>query len=60
MTQTWESGIDAKSKRNLLFQHVGFALHMERENDHVKPHPKSLYTVLKAAAIRHNLIGRTV
>ena len=29
--------IDAKSKRNLFFQHVGVALHMERENNHVQP-----------------------
>lgn len=26
-----EPGIDAKSKKNLLFQHVGVTLHMERE-----------------------------
>ena len=29
--------IDAKSKRNIFFQHVGVALHMERENNHVQP-----------------------
>ena len=29
--------IDAKSKRNVFFQHVGVALHMERENNHVQP-----------------------
>jgi hypothetical protein len=29
-------GIDAKSKRYLLFQLVAVALHMERENDHAQ------------------------
>lgn len=34
-----EPGIHEKSKKNLLFQHVGVALHMERErtNTHSEP-----------------------
>ena len=52
-----ELGIDAKSKRNLLFQHVEIALDMERENDQMQ---SVLYTVLQAGAIKHNVIGRTV
>ena len=39
-----EPGIDAKIKRNLLFQHVGVALHMEREQPYAAC-PVSLYTV---------------
>jgi hypothetical protein len=31
-----ELGIDVKSNRNLLLQHVGVVLHMEREKDHVE------------------------
>jgi hypothetical protein len=54
-----EPGIDAKSKRNLLFQHVGVTLRTEREQPRAA-HSVSLYTVLQAAAIRHNVIGRTV
>ena len=55
-----DTAIHAKSKRNLLFQHFWVTLHMERENDQGAAHPASLYIVLKAAAIRYNVIGRTV
>jgi hypothetical protein len=37
-----ESGICAKSKKNLLFQLVGVALHMGRKNDPVQPLYSSL------------------
>ena len=49
--------IDAKSKRNVFFQHVGVALHMERENNHVQPIHFSFIKFSQAAAIRHNVIG---
>jgi hypothetical protein len=32
-----ESRINAKSKRNLLFEHVGVTLNMKRKNNHMYP-----------------------
>ena len=56
-----ELGIDAKRKRNLLFQYVGVALYTKRENGHLHPVQGAfLYTVLKEAATKHNVTGRTV
>jgi hypothetical protein len=55
-----ELGVNAKCKRNLLFQRVGVVLHMKmRENDPIAAHLAIIYAVFRAAAIRYNVIGRT-
>ena len=58
---TEELGIYAKVREILLFQHAGVTLHKKkREQGLCTAHSVSFYTVFRAAAIRHNVIGRTV
>ena len=54
----FEQRIDAKARGILLFQHAGIALHI-KESERTA-HLVSFYIVFCAAAIRHNVIGRTV
>jgi hypothetical protein len=53
-------GINAKTRGILLFQHIEFALHTKERKQFRAAHLASFYTVFRAAAIRHNVVGRTV
>jgi hypothetical protein len=56
-----EPGIVAKTRGILLFQHAGVTLHKKkREQGLCTAHSVSFYTVFRAAAIAHIVIGRTV
>jgi hypothetical protein len=55
-----ELGINVKARGILMSQHAGVTLHMkERENKTTQPTWR-VFTVFRAAAIRHNVIGRAV
>jgi hypothetical protein len=55
-----ESGIDAKARGILLFQHAGVALHTNEIEQPCAACLTNFCIVFRAAAIRHNVIGRTV